>query len=419
LGQLAVVLIIVGIAALTGTTGWLWRAQQLDQILWVTVLDWLVFLAASLQQLGDSKGLTVNLQLIGAGVAALTLSALLLLWATARLDFYTFVWLNVAGAGLTCALLGYWLLVRNRAVFWNGALDARNYLRRWWRFAAPVIPLQLYLPVVAYLGVYLIQRWYGSQEQGYYGLALQWSTFALLFTNAAVWIFWREIAHATASGDQKVAAETYRQFSQLFFFLSVVLACWLCAGSAVLVRVVAGDRYAAAGSVLAVMAFYPVSQTIGQLTISALKATERTSAYARWCVLLSLPDLLLTYMLLAPRAALGLHLGALGLACKTALYGLASVQFYDRLNCHYLGLSYWRALGDKLLALGVIGAIAFALLDRGGAWLVRTGLSSSGALVLASCAYGAVVAVIAWRQPQLLGLQREQLVRGVRLLACR
>lgn len=415
--QLAAVLIIVAVAALTGTTGWLWHAQLLDQILWVTVLDWLVFLAASLQQLGDSKGLTVNLQLIGAAVSLLTLAGLLLLWALGHLDFYTFTGLNLASAAVTSVLLGYWLLVRNRSLFWSGALEIRSYVRRWWRFAAPVIPLQYYLPLVAYLGVWLIQRWYGSQEQGYYGLALQWSTFALLFTNAAVWIFWREIAHHTASGDAGLAAETYRQFSQLFFFLSVVLACWLSASSTVLVRVVAGERYAQAGGVLAVMAFYPVAQTLGQLTMTALKATERTASYARWCVLLSVPDLLLTYLLLAPRGAWlpGLHLGALGLACKTAVYGLASVQFYDHLNCRYLGVSYTRELAAKLLALVVIAAIAFVALDRGCAWLVRAGLPQVGALALSSCAYAAIVAVVAWQQPRLMGLRREQLLRGIEL----
>jgi O-antigen/teichoic acid export membrane protein len=421
LAQLAIALAIVALAALTGKTGWLWHAQRVDQILWVTVLDWVVFLAASLQQLGDSKGLTVNLQLIGAAVSLLAIGGLLLLWVTAQLDFYTFVWLNLASASLTCALLSYWLLAKHREIFWSGALRVRSYVQRWWRFAGPIFMLQYYLPVVAYLGVYLIQRWYGSQEQGYYGLALQWSTFALVFTNAAVWIFWREIAHHSASGDGKVAADTYGQFSQLFFFLAVVLACWLSASSGLLVRIVAGERYIAAGTVLAVMAFYPVAQTLGQLTMTALKATERTASYARWSVLLSIPDLLLTYALLAPRTALvpGLHLGAIGLAGKTAFYGLVSVQFYDHLNCRFLRLSYGHALGRKIVAMGVIAAIALLVLNRGESWLLRAGLPSIGALALSSCVYGSAVILLAWLWPELAGLSREQIVRGVRLLSRR
>jgi O-antigen/teichoic acid export membrane protein len=416
--QLVIVLAIVGLAATMGRTDWLWHAQKIDQILWVTVLDWVMFLATSLQQLGDSKGRTVTLQLTGAAVSLLAIVGLLLLWLAGHLNFYTFVWLNLAGAGVTSVLLGHWLLVRNRVTFWGGALRIRGYIQRWWRFARPVLLLQYYLPLVTYLGVYLIQRWYGSQEQGYYGLALQWSAFAMTFTNAAVTIFWREIAHHHSNGDARATSGIYRQFSQVFFFLAAVLACWLSASSGALVRIVAGERYSGAGVVLAVMAFYPLAQTMGQLTVAALKATERTASYARLSVLLSLPDVLLTYLLLAPRAAWlpGLELGALGLAIKTAVYGLVSVQLYDHFNCRVLGLSYSRAFGARVAALGTVAATALIILNWGDSWLLRAGLPSVAALALSSCVYGTAVVWIVWLRPQLLGLSREQILRGVRLL---
>ena len=78
----------------------------------------------------------------------------------------------------------------------------------WWKFTRPLILVQYYLPVVAYLGLFLIQRWYGSVEQGYYALALQWCGFSMLFTNSGVWIFWREIAHNSVSQDRHVAAKS-------------------------------------------------------------------------------------------------------------------------------------------------------------------------------------------------------------------
>ena len=64
--QIAVVAAIIGIAAAAGKTEWLWHGQHLDQIVLVTAVDWLLFLAISFQQLGDSKGLTAYLQLSGA-----------------------------------------------------------------------------------------------------------------------------------------------------------------------------------------------------------------------------------------------------------------------------------------------------------------------------------------------------------------
>lgn len=412
--QFSLVLAIIAVSAATGHTAWLWNAQRTDQIVLITVLDWMIFLATLLQQLGDSKGLTARLQLQGAAVAALTLTGLLVLWASASLDFYTFAWLNLSGAFLTCALQSYRLLVRNRALFWDGAFKIRNYVQRWWRFTRPLILLQYYLPIVAYLGTYLIQRWYGSVEQGYYALALQWSSLALLFTTSGVWIFWREIAHHSAGGDLRRAAAIYDQFSRVFFFLALALACWLSASSTHLVEIVAGERYRPAAPVLALMAFYPVSQTVGQLTMACLKATERTSSYARWSVLLSVPDLLVTYVLLAPGGAPlpGLHLGAVGFALRTALYGLVSVQVFDWLNCRFLGISYAAALARKVIAMVAVSALAFASLDVGCTWLQRAGVGSIPALAACSCIYAAALGLAMWFWPALAGLTREQILQS-------
>src|SRR6202034_2021547 len=47
--QIAVVAIVIAVAAATGNIGWLWHGQRLDQIVLVTALDWLLFLAMSFQ----------------------------------------------------------------------------------------------------------------------------------------------------------------------------------------------------------------------------------------------------------------------------------------------------------------------------------------------------------------------------------
>jgi O-antigen/teichoic acid export membrane protein len=411
--QFAIVLAVIGVSAALGNLGWLWNSQTLDRIVLMTVLEWLLFLATSLQQLGDSKGFTTYLQLTGAAVAAFTLVGLVVLWTTASLDFYTFAWLNLTGAAVTCVLQSYSLLVRNRALFWEGAFKVGNYVQRWWRFTRPLILLQYYLPIVAYLGTYLIQKWYGSVEQGYYALALQWSSLALVFTSSGVWIFWREIAHS-AGRDRAVAAATYDRFSKIFFVMSVVLACWLSASSAQLVQIVAGEHFRPAASVLALMAFYPVSQTISQLTMACLKATERTSSYARWSVVLSIPDVILTYLLLAPATAVvpGLHLGALGFAIRTAIFGLVSVQLFDWLNCRFLGISYARALGRKVVVAVPVAAFAFAALALACPWLERLGMGSIPALIVCSCTYGAAIALLVWFRPMLVGLTREQILQS-------
>jgi O-antigen/teichoic acid export membrane protein len=414
--QFVLVMLFVGIAVAADRYEWLWPGQAPDQIFWVTLVDWALFLVLSLQQLGDSKGLTIYPQLIGAIASLLSLLALLVLWSTDMLSFYSFVWLNLSSAALTAFALGVWLVRRHRGLVWQGALSARVYLNRWWQFARPLLLLQIYLPLVSYLGIWLVQRWSGAAEQGYYALALQWSSLALIFTNAGVSIFWREIAHQSAGGRVSLAAQTYERFSRLLFFLSLGLACGLSASSATLVSVVAGEQFEPAVVAVALMAFYPAAQTLGQLSTAALKATERTSTFARWSILLSIPDLLLVWFLLAPRSATipGLNLGAEGMAIRTALYGLASVHVLDWLNCRSMSIGFGGVLWRRVACFAMVGALAFATLRLGTAWLQAAGISAPVALSAMACAYAASLFGLLWVVPAVAGVTRAEMLRTLR-----
>jgi hypothetical protein len=163
--------------------------------------------------------------------------------------------------------------------------------------------------------------------------------------------------------------------------------------------------------VLALLAFYPVSQTIGQLTSASLKATERTVMFARWSFVLSIPDLALTWLLLAPTDAMvpGLRMGAIGLAAKVAVYGLLNVHVFDWVNCRMLNLAFGRLLAWRALGFVVIGGLAFLLLHAGGQGLSRTGLPAAAALAISSAAYFAAMAALVWLWPSLAGITRAQL----------
>jgi hypothetical protein len=195
-----------------------------------------------------------------------------------------------------------------------------------------------------------------------------------------------------------------------------VLACWLSGSSATLVETVAGPRFAPAVAVVAIMSFYPVSQTLGQISTAALKATEQTATYARASIALSIPDLALTWFLLAPHSATvpGLNLGALGVAVKTALYGLVSVHVLDWINCRLMGISFGGVLVRRLNGMLLVGSVALVTLRFGGSWLENAGAGGVPTLLLTSCVYGVAVAALVWWLPQLAGLTREQILRVLR-----
>jgi hypothetical protein len=109
-------------------------------------------------------------------------------------------------------------------------------------------------------------------------------------------------------------------------------------------------------------------------------------------------------------------MGAIGLAIKTAFYGLLTAEVYDWLNCRFLKIGYARMLIRKLALAAAVGVLAILLLSSGGAWLQRVGTGPVAALALSSGAYATAVAMMVLLWPAVAGISREQLVRGGRLL---
>jgi O-antigen/teichoic acid export membrane protein len=410
--QIAASFALISAVALAGRLDSIWPGQRLDHILLITVLDWMLFLALTLRQLGDSKGLTVHAQFINLAASVLNIAGVLVLDSIGRLNLYTFIALNMVSTMMIGIGLIRWLLVANGEITWKGRVREKlqEYVSRWWRYASPLLVWEYYKPLLAYLSIYLLQHWYGSVEQGYFALASKWSAIILVFTSSALSIFWREIAHAVANGERERAARIYQRFTYLLFFLSVVLCAWLSFGSSYLIKIMVGEEYTLAAPILAIMAFYPLQQTYGQINIAALKGAEKTVDVRNLGILISIPDLILTYLLLAPIDAPipGLSLGALGVAIKMVIYGLLSVQSYEWMSHKTFALNYSSTLIRKLGVLVVVLIIATLTLWGSGNLMIDAGVTEIIALGGSSILYLVMIALIMIVKPELAGLTRSE-----------
>ena len=394
--QLGIILALISTAAATGWSGRIWPGQRTDAILLVTIVDWAGFLVISLKQLGDAKGLSVKPQLIGAASAVTLLVGLVVLSATAHLTFVSYAVLNIGAAAATIVPLAYWLLVTHRLECWSGSAraTARVYISRWWTYSRPLILVEYYTPLVGLLSTYFVQAWYGSVEQGQLALASRWAAVVLLFTGSATGIFWREVASAIGAGDHARATRNYVTFSQSLILITALMSMWLSIASPVLVTRFAGADYTRAIPVLAIMAFYPLQQTFGQLNGTAFKAAGRTAEYRNISIALSIPDMLLTYWLIAPADAIvpGLDLGALGVAVRMVIYGLISVQVYEWRNAKYFDIPYARLLRDRLRVVGAVSAGGLALWTFNRVLVMTFRLDEGAALACGSLLYGTAAA---------------------------
>jgi len=401
-----------------GLQVWVWPNQYLNQIVIVTSLEWLIFVALTLEQLGDTKKLTIYTQILTGIGSFLNAGGLLILALLHRLNFYSYTFWMLFVTVLISTGLSVYLLGIHRDVCWTGTLfgQTRKHIQDWRRYASPLIVYSAASALLTGLDIYLIQCFYGPQEQGYFALASRWASLSLTFTGAALSIYWREIASSLAARDRERAREIYLRFSHLLFFLTLVLSCWLCLGARHLVQSIAGMEYLPAAPLLMIMAFYPVQQTFGQLCGAAFLASERTREYRNYGILFAGLGAVVTYFLLAPRSAAvpGLGLGARGVALKMVVLGMLTVQFYELSNARFFQFSYLQATIDKMKTTLVVGGIAFVIL-RGlirqmGIPAGRVGIIPLG---LISVFYFLVVGLVAFFCPVLAGLRAQDIDSAV------
>lgn len=229
------------------------------------------------------------------------------------------------------AALGAWYWLRFDPA-WLGPDEpgpgAAALIRRYAGFCAPLVGYAFLGFLAEYADRWLLQRFGGAPEQGYYALGQQFSAVALLATTSLLNIFWKELAAAEAGGDRARIADLYGRASRAVFFTAAAAGAFLAPHAPALLAASAGPRYADAWPTLALLLTYPAFQSLGQLNGAFFFATEDTKTHVSVSAAAMAVGLPLSWLVLAPADAPvpGLGLGAAGLAARAWLTQAAAVS---------------------------------------------------------------------------------------------
>jgi O-antigen/teichoic acid export membrane protein len=364
-----------GLAALTaivflvGGTHWLWPGQ-INQFIWLA-LGLSVFLSLSqiLNQMLDGHGLTVagemsrnKQRIIGLGL----LGGLAWMGALNLKVFFLYNYLSVA--------LLWWFWVRDlgfgcHAVFPRERLsleEVRSYTTEFYRYASPLAVYALSGVGGNLLDRWLLQSFSGSVQQGFYGFAFQLAGLAFLFTGSMTPLLTRELAVAFAADDLQRMKFLFSRSVKILYSVAACLGLFFAVAAPEWSYLFGGRDFKDAHLVFGLMMFYPLHQTIGQLSGSVFYATSRTKAYRNLGTVVILLGLPVSYFLLAPQHLGGLHMGALGLVVKMVGLQILGVNLLLWHNARTLDLSFGRLLwhqGTSTLGFGAAAVVA-AFLGR-------------------------------------------------------
>lgn len=387
-------------------------AAFMQQQVWLTVT-----------QIAEAARLTVRVQSLGLGIAITHLIVVLLLsqWSLLTVQWVLvaiFAEFIVATAIATRALRlpqGAEPLVQPMA----------DMLRDYWRFCRPLVLVALVAFCYDFADKWLLQKFGGAGQQGYYQIAAQLAAVSLLATTSILSIFWKEIAEANSRHDAARLRLLYTRVNRGLLMLGAAISGLLIPWSEQLVALLLGEGYRASWPIFALMLLYPVHQSMGQVNATMFMASGRTHPYMVVSIAGQLVSLPVTFMLIAPAEGYlvpGLALGAMGLALKMVVMNALLVNVQAKMIASYNGWKYsfaWQLAGlAGMVAMGY-AARAVALL------LVPDAVSAQpvaliGGLAISGVLYALGLLAFLRLCPWLIGYGREEMRALVqRLLALR
>jgi len=238
----------------------------------------------------------------------------------------------------------------------------KNHAKDFYQYSAPLVVYAFAGFLTAIAERWLLQRFAGSAEQGFYGLSFRIGTICFMFTGALTPLLMREFSRAFGDKNSEQIRYLFQRYIPCLYTLSAYFAIFVAVQANKVSHILGGSEFEGAGLAICIMAFYPLHRTYGQLSGSLFYATDRTRLYRNIGIVSMAFSLPLTYFLIGPKTGWGLDLGSTGLAIKMVLFQFVVVNTHLWYNTRYLQISFRKFLFHQCF-------VAVALFA--GAWLVR------------------------------------------------
>jgi len=365
-------------------------------------------------QIGEAMRKTVKVQLMNLILAVVYFLVILLITLYGQLSIEKILLILVGQYGVV-TVFAYPFLKENRL---GGGIEEKSLseiFRDYWKYCKPLVVLAFVGFAYDFADKWMLQKFGGGVQQGYFQIASQFASVSLLATSSVLSVFWKEIAHAWERQDRVRVAMLYRKINRGLVMLGAITSGMLIPWAEQIVNVFLGAAYVHAWPVLTIMLFYPIHQSMGQIGGTMFLATGQTHKYMLVSIAIMLLSIPASYFVLAPASSEwvpGLQMGAFGMACKMVILGIVSVNIQAWIIARYGGWKFdwfFQVVGVSLMVgLGYLVKILVGL-----HWsLVDVRMSDLiFPVMLAGLIYIVLVVLVLWSFPWLIGMERGEIMR--------
>jgi len=404
-----IILIFVVTATSTIIHQKLWLGQS-NQIIYLAMLfSIMTWILTVKNKVIDAYGLTVDAEkgkIIQRIVALVIISVLFFI---DKLNLFSFFIYNYFIIIILWILFD--LIIRKRGFYtgFNFRLsieENKKYIKNLFKYINPLIGLITIAFVIGFLDRWLLQKFGGSIQQGFYTLSLKIGAVYFLFARSLTQLLTREFSVAFGKNDINQMRFMFRRYIPLIYGIIAYFACFVATQSDRIIYIIGGNEYEGARVVMIIMAFYPIHQSYGQLSNAIFYATGNTKLYRNIGLSGLLLGLPLTYFLLAPESMMGLNAGATGLAIKMVLVQFISVNIGLYFNTRLLSLPFYKFLLHQFVSIGIMVIVAVGTrLGMDNILILKNNIILS--FLLSGIIYTILIVVIGNYFPKLFGLDKK------------
>lgn len=340
-----------------------WPEIDVDLVYAGLFFSALTFLVSTVKNINDAIGITSSSEKVIVVQRLSGLIFILILYYYSQINIWTFFLYHYL---MLVFVLIIWakMLLKSGINPWIKRLfrtDIRIFVKQFYEYSHPLILMSFVTLLVNIGDRWLLQKYGGSVEQGYFSFANQISVLCFIFSSAMTPLLMREFTVAFGNKNFELIAKLFKKNIPLLYFIGAFISIYVAFNKEIIIEMVAGDQYIDGSFAFMLMAFYPIQQSYGQLSGALFFATDQTKLYTNIGITVSIIGLFTTFFFISPLSIGGLDLGASGLAIKLLLIQFLGVSIGLYYNTKYLKLSFFKFMGHKILVVIVLSFIAFTI----------------------------------------------------------
>ncbi|MFK5974987.1 MAG: oligosaccharide flippase family protein [Sulfurovum sp.] len=295
-----------------------------------------VWITQIFTKISDAYALTISVELLR--IVHKIVSLLLLLYFIYFGDFDLenyFIFHYIALVSFLLILI--WLFIKKDILRDIGGLSAlrsklTSLVKEFVAYCHPLVVYSILSLIVGFLDIWMLQKFGGSEQTGFYGLAYSLAAICFLFTGAMTPIITREFAKSYEENDIEQMKKIFYRYIPMLYSISAYFSIFVSFQSENILMIFTDEKFKDAYLVLVIMALYPIHQTYGQLSGSIFYATGQTKLMRNISLVTQPIGLLVSVLFIYL-----LDLGAEGLAYKMILMQFMGVNIQLYFNAKFLG----------------------------------------------------------------------------------